>query len=287
LATKVAGYGESSYVPLGRLASNNYQAANSDDNRVPARLDPESILMAADASLQRLQTSYIDLYQLHWPDRYVPCFGSTVYNYDRYRSNAIPFEDTVKGIKKLLDQGKIKHWGMSNETTYGVCQLCMAADKLGVPRPVSIQNSFSLVHRQFETELSEACAPWNYNIGLLAWSPLAGGVLSGKYMNGARPPKARMTIFDNYQERFMAPRCTQSVEKYSKLAEKEDVSMAKMALAWIAERPYMQHGSTIIGATNLDQLKECIDAFDVTLSEETVQGIDNVHLDCRDSSQGI
>ena len=166
-------------------------------------------------------------------------------------------------------------------------QLCNWCDKLGVPYPVSIQNSFSLVHRQFETELAETCAPWNFNIGLLAWSPLAGGALSGKYLNGQRPAKARFTIFEQYQERFLNPRCSAAISRYSQVAKKEDTSLVKLALSWIADRDYMQHGSTIIGATRMDQLEECIDAFEVKLSKEAEDTIDEIHLSCRDPSQYI
>lgn len=286
VATKVVGYSASSHIPTGRLASNDFYAANSD-KKVPSRLDPDSIASAIDGSLHRLQTSYIDLYQLHWPDRYVPCFGSTVYNYGRHRPDSVAFEDTLKGLKKILDQGKIKYWGVSNESSYGVCQLCMEADKLGMPRPVSIQNSFALVHRAFETELAETCAPWNYNVGLLAWSPLAGGALSGKYLNGQRPPGARFTEFKKYQERYTTPRCERAIASYAQIAAREGISLTTMALQWIASRPYMASGSTIIGATKMSQLKECIDAFDVTLSQDALSQIDQVHLECRDPSQAI
>jgi len=286
VATKVMGYSKTSHIPSGRDPAAQYTAANSD-KKAEARLDAENIQSAVDASLARLQTSYIDVYQLHWPDRYVPCFGSTVYNYSRYRQDSVPFEETLKGLKKILDQGKIKSWGVSNESSFGVCQLCNMCDKLGVPHPVSIQNSFSLVHRQFETELAETCAPWNFNVGLLAWSPLAGGALSGKYLDGQRPPKARFTLFDKYQERFLSSRCDAAIAKYDALAKKEGTSLVKMSLSWIADRDYMQSGSTIIGATTMAQLKECIDAFDVELSKECVQAIDEIHLDCRDPSQSI
>lgn len=286
IATKVMGYSKSSHIPSGRDANCGYQACNSD-KKFEARLDAENILSAVDASLARLQTSYIDLYQLHWPDRYVPCFGSTVYNYSRHRPNSVPFEDTLKALKKLIDQGKIKYWGTSNESSFGMCQLCMWCDKLEMPYPVSIQNSFSLLHRQFETELAETCAPWNLNVGLLAWSPLAGGALSGKYLDGKRPPKARFTEFEQFQERFLGERCTTAIEKYAQVAKKESTSLVKMSLSWIANRDYMQHGSTIIGATTLEQLKECIDAFEVKLSKDTLDAIDQIHLECRDPSQGI
>ena len=155
--------------------------------------------MACDASLRRLRTDYIDLYQLHWPDRYAPNFGQSVYDPKQER-DAVPIKETVAALGELIAAGKIRHYGLSNETTYGVCEFVRAADELGVPRPVSIQNSFCLLHRTFETELAEACAPSHYNIGLLPWTPLAGGALSGKYLHGKRPAEGRLVKYPNFMQ---------------------------------------------------------------------------------------
>mmetsp|Transcript_17562 Transcript_17562/g.49870 ORF Transcript_17562/g.49870 Transcript_17562/m.49870 type:complete len:332 (+) Transcript_17562:223-1218(+) len=288
IATKVAGFMADSYMVAGRLKENGYLAINGKQ-KGPARHDPESIHRACRASLARMQTSYIDLYQLHWPDRYVPKFGSTVYDPAQHYPTAVPFEIICRAIKELLDEGLIRSWGLSNETPFGVAQFAAAAHRVGIPKPVSIQNSFSLVHREFEQTLAESCAHWNYNLSLLPWSPLAGGALSGKYLEGQKPEGARMTIWPFFQSRWLNPRCVSAIERYKALADAEGMSLTTLSLAWINSRNYMENGSTIIGATKMDQLKECIDAFEegVTLSERTLEAIDEVHLDCRDPSQFI
>merc|ERR1719409_1944145 len=172
----------------------------------PARLDKASVHAACDASLRRLKTSYIDLYQVHWPDRYLPIgafTGSTEYVASKERSDSVPIKETVEALGELIAAGKIKNYGLSNESTFGVCEFVRAADELGVKRPVSIQNSFCLLHRQYDTEVAEACAKSNYDILLLPWTPLAGGALSGKYLDGSRPEGARMTVFKHFHQRYL------------------------------------------------------------------------------------
>jgi aryl-alcohol dehydrogenase-like predicted oxidoreductase len=164
-----------------------------------------------------------------------------------------------------------------------VCEFVRVADKLGVRRPATIQNSFCLLHRAFETELAEACAPSNFNVGLLPWTPLAGGALSGKYLDGARPADARLTKYANFMQRYLNAPSVEATRKYAAIAEKAGVSLATLALAWCKTRFYVT--STIIGATNMKQLEEDIDAFDETkvkLSEETLEAIDAVHFARRD-----
>ena len=279
VATKVAGFIEASDIPKMRTEP-------AGKEKMSTRLDRESILSACDASLRRLKTDYIDVYQLHWPDRYIPLFGSCEYDRRKERDGKfapVAFEETVLALKELLDAGKIKSYGLSNETSYGVCEFVRVADKLGVPRPVSIQNSFCLLHRSYETELAETCAPSHHNISLLPWTPLAGGALSGKYLNGAKPKKARFTEFPTFQDRYINEASQIATKKYAEIAEKAGVSLTAMSLAWCATRQYV--GSTIIGATTMEQLKEDIDAFEpgrVTLSEETLRAIDDVHMQCRD-----
>lgn len=274
IATKVSGYN-----PNSETGGNRFVPPRE---RADCRLDRASVLMACDASLRRLQTDYIDLYQLHWPDRYCPGFGTSVYDPSKER-DAVPIKETVAALGELIEAGKIRHYGLSNETTYGVCEFVRAADELGVPRPVSIQNSFCLLHRSFETELAEACAPSHYNIGLLPWTPLAGGALSGKYLNGAKPAEGRLVKYGNFMQRYLNPPSVAATEQYAAVAAKAGVSLATLALAWCKTRWYVT--STIIGATTMAQLKEDIDAFDgdiVTLDEETLAAVDAIHFQCRD-----
>ena len=274
LATKVAGYNPGSETGGNRFVPPKPKA--------DCRLDRESVLMACDASLRRLRTDYIDLYQLHWPDRYAPNFGQSVYDPKQER-DAVPIKETVAALGELIAAGKIRHYGLSNETTYGVCEFVRAADELGVPRPVSIQNSFCLLHRTFETELAEACAPSHYNIGLLPWTPLAGGALSGKYLHGKKPAEGRLVKYPNFMQRYLNAPSVEATEAYDAIAKEAGISLATLSLAWCRTRWYC--ASTIIGATTMEQLKENIDAFDtdlVTLSEETLKAIDDVHFARRD-----
>jgi aryl-alcohol dehydrogenase-like predicted oxidoreductase len=163
-----------------------------------------------------------------------------------------------------------------------VCEFVRAADELGVPRPVSIQNSFCLLHRQFDTEVAEACSKSNYNILLLPWTPLAGGALSGKYLDGARPEGARMSVFKHFHQRYLNENSVKATKQYKEIADKAGMSLTTMALNWCKTRTF--DTSTIIGATTLEQLKENIDAFEpsVVLSKETLKAIDAVHQQCRD-----
>eukprot|EP00164_Ancoracysta_twista_P007327 GFYU01010376.1.p1 GENE.GFYU01010376.1~~GFYU01010376.1.p1 ORF type:complete len:335 (-),score=70.01 GFYU01010376.1:432-1385(-) len=189
IATKIAGYNDSSYIPSNRTDP------RSGDNPTESRLDSVNISAAVEGSLRRLQTDYIDLYQTHWPDRYVPGFGSESYKYSSARDNTVPLEETVQAIGDLIKSGKIRHWGVSNETAYGIGEIMHACRRLSVPAPISIQNSYSLIHRHFENALAESCAPWHYNVSLLAWSPLAGGALTGSYT-----PSGRLHTSSNTQQ---------------------------------------------------------------------------------------
>jgi len=292
IATKIVGYtGAPKSSPAGPAAAKGILARRDDppvESSASCRLDRASIIKACNASLRRLRTDYIDLYQLHWPDRWVPGFGVSAYEPSKERADDVPIDETLLALKELLDAGKIRAYGLSNETTFGVCQAVLAADRLGMPRPVSIQNSFSLVHRAFETELAEACAPSHFNIGLLPWSVLAGGVLTGKYRHGAAPGGARFAEFPSgFQERFHGERVVAAVEEYAEVAEEAGVSLTKLAVAFCASRWFVDgHGSCIVGATSVEQLAECIDGYKVKLSEEVLKKIDAVHLKCRDPTQG-
>jgi len=294
VATKVAGYTrESDRAYAGRFKEYGYRSTNAPaDVKGPLRHNVANFLAAVEASCSRLQTPYIDLYQLHWPDRYTPGFGASVYNYGQHRKNdLIPFQEIVLGIKQLIDSGKIRYWGVSNETTFGLCQLCAECDRAGVPRPVTIQNEYHLLNRAFDYELAEACAPWNLNIGLLPWSPLAGGALTGKYLDvecADWPEKMRFGEFRGYQERFSRKQKTEgAIRKYKEVADKVGLSLTTLALAWCRSRDYVHSGATIIGATTMRQLKENIDAFSVELSDEVLKDIDEIFEHHRDVARGV
>lgn len=283
IATKIIGYSPKCITVVQRDSCKDW-----GDELPTARLDAKSVRMACEASLRRLQTDYIDLYQLHWPDRYVPLFGTRTYDPKRERE-AVPIRETLLALKELLDEGKIRAYGLSNETTFGVCEFVRLADALGMPRPASIQNPFCLLDRQFEGELAEACAPRNFNIGLLPWSILAGGTLTGKYhsklddnfdpvensLNGVR-----FVRYKWFQGRFVSKQTLKTTEMYREIAQKKGMSVATLAQAFCKTRWYIP--SSIIGATTVEQLKQNIDAFEVDLDDETLAKIDEVHNACKD-----
>ncbi|GAQ87118.1 aldo keto reductase [Klebsormidium nitens] len=273
LATKVCGYSKNSHTPGNR-------SNPPSKEKMDARVDTANIEAAIAGSLRRLRTDYVDLYQLHWPDRYVPLFGQSVYDVKLERPS-VPFEETVGAMGKLIKEGKVRYWGVCNETPYGVCELVRAADKLGVPRPITIQNQFNLLHRSFETSLAELAAPSHYNMALLPWSPLGQGVLTGKYLGGARPEGARLaeSKIPVYQM-YLEDKVGQLVAQYVDLAKELDITPAQLALAWVNSRWFV--GSTIIGATKTTHLKENLDAFEIELSEDVLKKIDFIHLQCKD-----
>ncbi|CAJ1443449.1 unnamed protein product [Effrenium voratum] len=278
LASKVVGFW-----PKSRAAARRELPEGDPESFPDGRTDAKSIKQACDASLRRLQTDCIDLYQIHWPDRYVPLFGGTVYKPDLERE-AVSIEETAAALKDLLEEGKIKAYGVSNETTFGICEWARAATKLDMPMPASIQNACSLVVRLFEYELAEACAVSNLNVGLLAYSILAGGSLSGKYRGGKAPENCRHTKFPNFMSRWSTakgiPQLEEAIEAYAGIAEDLKMSLTELSTRWCRSRPYCGHGSVIIGATSMDQLKENLDAFEGQpgLSEEVLEKIDEVHL---------
>jgi aryl-alcohol dehydrogenase-like predicted oxidoreductase len=280
IASKVVGY-----MPGSDSVGN--RVVPRDPTPMPARLDRESVLAACEASLRRLGVDYIDLFQVHWPDRYVALFGGRAYDPARERPS-VPIEETLGALKELLDQGKIRAYGLSNETTFGVCRWCAAADALGVARPATIQNNFSLLNRSFEGHLAEACAPSNYNVGLLPWSVLCGGVLSHKYGKGGPAAGrtdlggARFQRWPQFQRRFYAPRALAAGEKYAAIAREAGLTPAALALAFCRSRWFIP--STIVGASSLTQLKENLDALedDVVLGDDVLAKIDAVHAEGMD-----
>ena len=233
--------------------------------------DRRSIMAAIDASLERLRTDYIDLYQLHWPERSVNAFGRLTYQH-RADETFTPFEETLGVFADAIKAGKIRHVGLSNETAWGAMRWLAAADQGAGPRPVSIQNCYHLMNRMFEVGLAEVAI--REQCGLLAFSPMAMGTLSGKYLNGARPEGSRMVLFPNFP-RYMAPRAQEATAAYVALARKHGLDPAQMALAWATSRDFTT--ATIIGATSMDQLKTNIASIDVKLSPDLVKEIEELH----------
>jgi aryl-alcohol dehydrogenase-like predicted oxidoreductase len=258
LATKIAGPARQPHNPTHIRGKGN-------------QFDRKNLTEALDDSLKRLQTDYVDLYQLHWPDRSTMTFGRPAYPWvdDAY---TVPIEETLSVLAEFVKAGKVRHVGVSNETPWGVAQFLRAAEKLGLPRIVSIQNPYSLVNRTYEVGLSEYAH--RDNIGLLAYSPLAFGWLTGKYEGGARPAGARISLFERFQ-RYSKPQAVQAITRYVELAKRHGLSPAQFALAFVNSRPFVT--SNLIGATSLEQLKENIASAEVKLSPEVLAEIDALH----------
>jgi aryl-alcohol dehydrogenase-like predicted oxidoreductase len=233
-------------------------------------IDRDNIQQAVDDSLKRLQTDYIDLYQIHWPDRYVPLFGQSVYNPKQERTT-VPIAEQLAVFADLIQEGKIRYVGLSNETPWGVSEFSHAAKQLGLPKVVSIQNAYNLINRVFDWALAEAC--YRENIGLLAYSPLGFGSLSGKYLH-SKPDKARITLFQGFGQRYLKPNVNEAVAAYVEIAQRHQLNPAHLALAFVRSRWFVT--STIIGATTLEQLKENLDSLNVVLNEEILTEIDAV-----------
>ena len=247
------------------------------------RVTEADIVEGVEGSLRRLGTDYIDLLQIHWPDRYVPLFGSGTYDASQERE-AVPFVEQLQALKKLVDQGKVRHIGVSNETPYGVCRFVQEHERdASLPRICSIQNSYSLLVRSdFESGLTETCA--QTDVGLLAYSPLAGGILSGKYSGSKAPAGARLNLFPGFMDRYSQSLAKEAVVEYERVAAAYDVTPAQLALKWCYSRPHV--ASTIIGATSMDQLRENIDAFFLDdLPEGCLDAVADVYSRYRDPSK--
>jgi aryl-alcohol dehydrogenase-like predicted oxidoreductase len=235
------------------------------------RLDRDNIMEAVEGSLTRLKTDYIDLYQLHWPDRPVPLFGGRDYSPPR-KDDSIPIEETLKVLGELVDQGKVRYIGLSNETPWGAMKFLQIADSLCLPRIITIQNSYNLLNRTFDGGLSEVCH--EEGVRSLPYSQLAFGKLSGKYRAGAMPQGARLSLWERFA-RYNGPTSDAAVEAYATIAEESGLSLAQMSLAWINQRHHV--ASNLIGATTMGQLRENIASVDVTLPGEVRKAIDTVH----------
>jgi len=234
-------------------------------------VDRKNILEAVDGSLKRLQTDYIDLYQIHWPNRGSYAFQqhwnwNPQYKTAEHEEN---FIEVLKAFDDLIKAGKIRHVGLSNESSWGTMKWLTLAEKHNLPRMASIQNEFSLLDRRFEFDLQEVAM--NEDCGLLAWSPLTRGILSGKYIGGARPQGARVTI-ETRPENRITPQSEAAVKAYVELAKTHKLDVCQMAIAFVNQKPFVT--STLIGATNMEQLKTDIDAIDVVLSDAVKRDIE-------------
>lgn len=236
------------------------------------RHSAEQLTAAVEGSLRRLQTDHIDLYQLHWPDRNANIFGQLNYRH-REVPETMP-EEALRALETLISDGKIGAIGVSNETPWGLMKFLEWADREGLPRVVSIQNAYSLLNRTFEIGLAEIAH--REGVGLLAYSPLAMGLLTGKYRHGARPANSRLSLFERFT-RYDSPQASAATEKYLQLADELGMKPAHLALAFVNTRPFVT--SNIIGATTLEQLEENIDSLSVTLDDEILKAIDAIHAE--------
>ncbi|MGQ0620266.1 MAG: NADP(H)-dependent aldo-keto reductase [Panacagrimonas sp.] len=252
LATKVTGPGNFPYLRGG------------------SRLDRASVIAACEDNLKRLQTDWIDLYQIHWPDRPTNYFGKL--GYEHRSDRAVPIDETLGALDELVKQGKIRYAGISNETPWGVQEYLRASRDKQLVRVASIQNPYSLLNRSFEIGLAEFAH--RENLGLLAYSPMAFGVLSGKYLGGQRPANARVTLFERFS-RYSSEHADHAVREYVDLARKQGLDPAQMALAFVNSRPFV--ASTIIGATTMDQLRSNIASHSLRLSKDVLQEIEAIH----------
>ncbi|MDA1197876.1 MAG: aldo/keto reductase [Proteobacteria bacterium] len=233
----------------------------------------EGIETALDNSLKRLKTDYIDLYQLHWPERNTNYFGKLDYVHDEKENKWHAFDSVLKLLEKFIQQGKIRHIGISNETPYGFSKYLEQAKVQNLPRIVSVQNPYNFLNRTYEVGMSEISL--RENVGLLAYSPLAFGYLSGKYRNNQMPKKSRMGLYADIWGRYRKEKAYKAVDEYFKLSDRKKISLTHMALAFVNTRPFVT--SNIIGATTMEQLKENIASIDVELDDETIKEIDLIH----------
>jgi len=236
--------------------------------------DKKNMSAAIDASLKRLKTDHIDLYQLHWPERKVPKFGQLDFKYDPADNTWTTIEEVLFNLNELVKDGKVRHVGLSNETPWGMMKFLEVANQKNLPRMMSIQNVYNLVNRVFDISHSEVCIKENF--GLLAYSPLAGGRLSGKYIGGNNPKNSRYTLWPQRFSRHHTERGEKAIDKYVSLANKYGIPPSTFANAFVNDRPFVT--SNIIGATTMDQLKENIDSIDIKLTEDMHSEIEEVHL---------
>lgn len=256
LASKIAGPGEG-WIPHIRNGQ--------------TRFNRQTISTTLDASLKRLQTDYIDLYQLHWPERKTNYFGQLGYKPEE-ETTLTPLLETLQALDDQVKAGKIRYIGLSNETPWGIMRFLQLAEQYQLPRIVSVQNPYNLLNRSYEVGMAEIS--WREKTGLLSYSPLGFGALSGKYLHNQQPDDARLTLFPQYT-RYSNAMAVAATEKYVALAKKHHLDPVQMALTYVHSRPFLT--STIIGATTLNQLKCNIESIDTVLTEDVLKGIEQIH----------
>jgi len=257
LATKVVG--RSKHLPWIREAQ-------------VQRLTAPQIKAAVEGSLERLQTDRIDLFQLHWPDRIVPLFGAELRGYRHRKDEFVPFAEILETLAQLRNAGKIRHVGVSNETPWGVMRYVAESDAKDLPRMVSIQNAYNLLNRTFELGLAEVAM--REHVGLLAYSPIAQGVLTGKYLDGAQPEGARGTLYGRLN-RYETPAAEGAIRDYVRLAKETGVDPAALAMQFVTTRPFVT--SNLFGARNPEQLETIFASLDVAWTDDLEKAVNEIH----------
>jgi aryl-alcohol dehydrogenase-like predicted oxidoreductase len=265
VASKVAGPGRRDWVRNGETA-----------------LTRKNIHWAVEDSLKRLRTDYLDLYQIHWPERNVPMFGTARFDAAKEKT-ATPILEQLEAMDELIRAGKIRHYGLSNETAWGVCEFSRLAKIHGLARPITIQNAYNLVNRTFESDLAEAC--YRESLALLAYSPLAMGVLSGKYLAAAKPTSARLILFPNFGERYQREHVAPAVAEYAEVARGAGLAPYELALAFVRSRPFV--ATLLVGATSVEQLAQDLVTATVSLRPDVLAAIDAVHARYPSPSAGL
>ena len=254
LASKIAGPGRRDWIRNGATS-----------------LTKANIIDACEGSLKRLQTDHIDLYQIHWPDRNVAAFGSWQFDSSKERET-VPIIEQVEAMQTLVKAGKIRGYGLSNESAWGTTMFCRAADELGAPKPASIQNTYSMLNRSFEGDLAEVS--YREQVPLLAYSPLGMGALTGKYSKGAMPVGSRFQTFPDFFGRFRRPLALVAADEYAALAKKYEMSLLDLSIAFAVNKWFV--GSVILGATSVPQLQQCFNAHHVKLPPEIYAEIEAI-----------